>query len=420
MTSLIPAFGAAITAVARETLTKHTGQRKRTRAESAPVSPSEPEPSQRWRPAWTDAGWVLLMFAVSRLMLVAVIVFSRQIIDRGPHVWVSRQDEHGGTLLDILTQWDGNWYRLIAERGYGPPMPEVAAAWFPLYPILVRAVEFIVRDYQVASVLVSNGCLIAAALLLMRLLRLDYDELVSRRAIAFLMFNPVSFFLSCAYTESMFLLLSIGALFAARQGKWLIAALCGMCLSATRAPGLLIGAPLFVEYLMQWQERGGNARAFFRLHLFLLALVPAGLAAYMLHLYVQRGDFFLPLHAQASGWGIALTLPWYSFFWPRGLPTTYIPLQQSIVGAALILTGAGFFLRLRATYLVYAVASILFCLSWGTLEGLPRYVSIVFPIHLVLALLSSRWKWLYEPLLAFSIALLALCTVLFANAYQMT
>ena len=38
----------------------------------------------------------------------------------------------------------------------------------------------------------------------------------------------------------------------------------------------------------------------------------------------------------------------------------------------------------------------------------------------VLALLSSRWKWLYEPLLAFSIALLALCTVLFANAYQMT
>ena len=108
--------------------------------------------------------------------------------------WFRDKTEHGGTLLDILTQWDGVWYRLIAKHGYGPPMPELAAAFFPVYPLLVRAVAFIVRDFQVASLLVSNGCLIAAALLLVRLLRLDYDELVCRRAITFLMFNPVSFF----------------------------------------------------------------------------------------------------------------------------------------------------------------------------------------------------------------------------------
>jgi len=90
------------------------------------------------------------------------------------------------------------------------------------------------------------------------------------------------------------------------------------------------------------------------------------------------------------------------------------------VGSALILTAASFFLRLRATYLVYLAASILFYLAWGTLEALPRHISVLFPLYLVLALISSRWEWLYEPLLAFSIALLALCTVLFANAYQMT
>jgi hypothetical protein len=90
------------------------------------------------------------------------------------------------------------------------------------------------------------------------------------------------------------------------------------------------------------------------------------------------------------------------------------------VGGALVLTGAGFFLRLRATYLVYMAVSVPFYLVWGSLDGLPRYLAIVFPLHLVLALLSVRWKWLYEPLLAFSIALLALCTIIFANAYQMT
>ena len=373
---------------------------------------------QRWRLAWKNAGWVLGLFAVSRFLLVVLIVFSRPIIERGPYVVVSTQNEHGGTLLDILTQWDGNWYRLIAKHGYGPPMPDVAAAFFPVYPLLVHAVAFLVRDLQVASLLVSNGCLIAAALLLVRLLRLDYDELVCRRAIIFLMFNPVSFFLSAAYSESTFLLLSIGARLAARQGKWLGAALCGGCLSATRAPGLIIGAPLFAEYVVQWRTRG--EKPFFRPRLLWLGLLPAGLLIYMLYSYRSRGDLFLPMHAQAGAWGKTLTLPWQTFLSPKNFSPSHIPLYQAIVGAAIILTGAGFYLRLRATYLVYAVIALLFYLAWGSLEGLPRYVSILFPIHLVLALLSSRWKWMYEPLLAFSIALLALCTVLFANAYHMT
>jgi hypothetical protein len=276
-----------------------------------------------------------------------------------------------------------------------------------------------VRDFQVASVLVSNGCLIVAALLLVCLLRLDYDERICRRVILFLMLNPVSFFLSCAYSESTFLLLSIGALLAARQGKWVVAALSGMCLSATRAPGILIGAPLFAEYVLEWRKRGGNARAFFRPHFFLLALVPVGVAAYMFYFQVQRGDFLMPIHAQVRGWGRALVSPWQTFLWPN-FPPSHIPLYQALVGTAITLLGAGFFLRLRATYLVYAVVSILFYLAWGTLEGVPRYISILFPLYVVLALFSTRWKWMYEPLLAFSVALLALCTILFANAYQMT
>jgi hypothetical protein len=126
------------------------------------------------------------------------------------------------------------------------------------------------------------------------------------------------------------------------------------------------------------------------------------------------------MHALDAGWKKNLTLPWETFLWPRHFTASYIPLYQTMVGGAIILTTAGFFLRLRAPYLLYAVVSLLFYLSWGSLDGLPRYVSILFPIHVVLALLSLRWKWIYEPLLAFSIALLALCTVLFANAYQMT
>jgi hypothetical protein len=384
------------------------------------VNPNEPELLPRWRKLWDEVGWVLLTFAISRIIVVMLIWLSRRIVERGPHVEVSVQMEHGGTLRDLLTQWDGFWYRFIAEHGYSSPTPDLAAAFFPVYPLLVRGVAFVVRDLQVASLIVSNGCLLAAALLFIRLLRLDYDDLICRRAVIFLMFNPVSFFLSAAYTESTFLLLSIGALLAARQGKWLVAGLCGACLSATRAPGLVIGAPLFAEYVLQWRERGAELRAFLRPRLLWLALLPAGLVLYMLHLHFLRGDFFLPMHAQVRGWEKTLAFPWQTFLWPNSFPASHVPLYQAIVGGAIILTAAGFFLKIRATYLVYAVVALLFYLAWGSLEGLPRYVSILFPIHIILAMLSFRWPWMYEPLLAFSIALLGLCTVLFANAYQMT
>lgn len=385
-----------------------------------PVNPNEPEHPSRWRLLWDEAGWVLLMFAASRVVVVMLIWLSRYIIERGPHVIVSGQMHHGGTLLDLMTQWDGVWYRVLAKQGYAPPTPEIAAAFFPVYPLLVRGVSFIVPDLQVASLIVSNGCLLAAALLLTRLLRLDYDELVCRRAITFLMFNPVSFFLSSAYTESTFLLLTIGALLAARQGKWLVAGMCGGCLTATRAPGLVIAAPLLAEYVIQWRARGAQLRAFIRPHLFWLALIPAGLALYMYYFYIHRGNFFTPMHAQARGWSKTLTFPWQTFLWPQSFPASHVPLYQVIVGAAILLTAVGFFLKLRATYLVYAVAALLFYLAWSSMEGLPRYVSILFPLHIILAVISCRWKWTYELLLGFSIALLGLCTVLFANAYQIT
>jgi hypothetical protein len=368
---------------------------------------------------WEKAGWVLFMFAVSRLLIIALVFYSRHIVTRGPYVTIPGND-HGGSLLDVMTQWDGVWYRMIAHDGYHAPTATLAPAFFPVYPLIVRVVAFVIHDVQVASLLVSNGCLIAASLLLVRLLRLDYDERICRRAITFLMFNPVSFFLSAAYSESTFLLISIGALFAARRNKWLLASVCGGCLSATRAPGLIIGVPLVAEYALQWRERGAPIRQFVQAKLFWLALVPAGLSVYLFYFYLKRGDFFLPMHAQASGWKKTLTWPWQTFLQPDNFSPSHIPLYQAIVGFALVLTVAGFFLKLRPTYLVYVVAALLFYLAWGSLEGLPRYVSVLFPLHLIMALSSLRWQWLYEPLLAFSVGLLALCTVLFANAYQMT
>jgi hypothetical protein len=234
------------------------------------------------------------------------------------------------------------------------------------------------------------------------------------------MFNPVSFFLSASYPESTFLLLSVGALLAARRGTWLGAGICGAILSATRPTGLMIGVPLLAEHATQWREQGEPLRRLFQSRLLWLGIIPLGIGAYLFYCHATRGDWLLPMHAHAAGWGRRLAWPWQSFLWPQNFQASHIPLYQGIVTAAFILIVAGFFLKLRATYLVYAAASLIFSLVWATLEALPRHLSILFPIYLIMALLSIRWRWLYEPLLALSIALLAYCTVLFANAYWMT
>ena len=57
------------------------------------MTPSDATSSSRWRIMWDKAGWVLFMFAVSRLLIVALTVFSRQIVQRGPYVVVSTQED---------------------------------------------------------------------------------------------------------------------------------------------------------------------------------------------------------------------------------------------------------------------------------------------------------------------------------------
>lgn len=386
------------------------------------ISPAAREANRCIRPRFlsNNALWILSVFVASRLTIVAVTLLSRQMITRGPYVQISGQMEHGGTLLDLFTQSDGVWYRGIAEHGYQPPAHPLAPSFFPFYPILIRIAAFVVRDFQVASLLVSNICFIAAAVLFDRLLRLDYDEAVSRRAITFLMFCPLSFFFSSAYSESTFLFLAVAAIFAARQGRWFLGSICAACLSATRPPGILIGLLLLTEYLVQWRNSGAKFRALLHPRLLYFALIPLGLTAYMFYCHFVFGDFFKPMHAHSAGWAQHLTLPWETFFHPQNFTHAYVALYRTLISAGLVALAVGVILRIRLSYWIYAAASAAFALSWGNMDGVPRYFSVIFPLYLILALSVERWKWTYEPILALSVALLTLCAVLAANAYQMS
>ncbi len=88
--------------------------------------------------------------------------------------------------------------------------------------------------------------------------------------------------------------------------------------------------------------------------------------------------------------------------------------------SSIIVVIAGFFLKVRLSYLVFAIVLTATYLCSSTLEALPRYLSVEFVLFITLGVLSTRVKWAYEPILVASMALLTLCTILFATGFWIT
>ncbi|MEP6955343.1 MAG: mannosyltransferase family protein, partial [Chthoniobacterales bacterium] len=290
---------------------------------------------------------VIVAFVASRLIIFAIMMLSRTIMV--PTAW-----SHPGGLLSVLTQWDGElWYIQIARHGYyissGAHLPH---NFWPFYPILIKLTSFVFRDLRVAAIVVSHVCLLLGALCLNALIRLDYkDPRVSRAALVLFLFSPVSFFFSNAYTESTFFALATGAFLAARKGQWLVACLCGMCLSATRQVGILIALPLFLEFLLQFWTRSarlGGWRGLVTPRVLLLGLIPCGIGMHMLYCYIAFGDAFMFSRA-ARAWGRSFTSPVDTILFLRTYTTFYYILFLSALLVTLAILFSGVLLRIRAT-----------------------------------------------------------------------
>jgi len=70
--------------------------------------------------------------------------------------------------------------------------------------------------------------------------------------------------------------------------------------------------------------------------------------------------------------------------------------------------------RLRPSYAVYAVVSLLFITSWGALTSAPRLGIVIFPLVIALALLGDN-KVFNRAYLFFSTLLAAVAMVIFSQ-----
>ncbi len=339
----------------------------------------------------------------------------------------------GDALAAVAVRWDSLHYLAIARHGYSTVGN---AVFYPLYPILLRALGLILGSDVIAGVAISCASFIVALELLHRLTELELGRGAADAAVLLLCFAPLSFFFSAVYTESVFLALSLGAVYAARRERWALACGLGALATLTRVPGVLLAAPIA---LLFWRA---NRRAPDR-RLAWLLLIPAALAAYPAYLASRGFGLLAPVTQQgAAQHGHRFTGPVSSIVAalqsaasglgaiaggtdPVFSPTIGGPLSPSaesvLLLAVLCLAGwalVACFRRLPLAYSLYAALALVVCVSSPVsrqpLISLDRYALTIFPLWMAAGAALSRRRLLW-PVLGLMGALLAFYSFQFAT-----
>lgn len=353
---------------------------------------------------------VLIDFAATRLAIIVIAELAAVIIGQraGTHV-----QESSHVLLAVWGRWDAVHYLDIATQGYqGTDM-----AFFPLYPLLIRIVGSLAGNHLIAGLLISNASFFFGLLFLYKLLEHEYDRAVARRAIFYVSIFPTAVYFTAVYTESLFFMLTVASFYYMRERLWWIAGIFGFFAALTRVEGIL----LLVPFVMEWSAaREKGPRAIY--DLFAAALIPLGLAFYMAYLWVLRADPLYFSHVQ-SHWNRHLAFPWVSLVNAFDKVThaagAQVVANQSLeIGFTFLMIAvllAGWH-SLRPSYIAYMALSILVPMSTSNLMSMPRFALVLFPMFAILARWGER-PWVNNVIVAFSLPLLGLFTVLFADWY---
>jgi hypothetical protein len=328
---------------------------------------------------------------------------------------------------NLFTAWerfDALWFLRIADAGYR--VGDGSAVFFPLYPIAVRAVSWVLLGHPfAASLLVSNAAFLGALVMTYRLTTMEFDERRARTTVVLIAFFPTSYFFLMPYSESLFLLCAVTAFWAARRGRWLPAGAAGALAALTRSVGLVLAPALAIEALHRRAEGRGRARPG------LLAAAATGLGTfvYLGWWQLRAGNWLAPITEQRN-WEREPWWPWTTLWRATRIALSgtfvgdtggaYWLLDWVIVVPVLLLAGFAAW-RYRPSYAVYLWGGLLIPLTfvfWGRpLISMPRFVLPLFPAFWAAAELAERFRVPRWGLAAVGAAGIGVLSVLTVNWY---
>ena len=330
---------------------------------------------------WLVVAWVLAI----KLLLFVFGAKSFQVLEdqplQGAHPW-----------LEIWNCWDALHYQDLAKFGYHASA--VSISFYPLFPWCVRLIAHLNGDYLADAFIVSGAASVAAAVLLRRVVQLDYSADIAQSAVWFFLIFPTAYFLHIGYSEALFLALALGSVLAARTERWWLAGVLGALSWMTRPVGVVLVPTLAVEALHEcirtkrWQWRW-----------LWIGLIPAGFGVYLLINWHISGDPFAFVQIRKDFFYISLSGPWV------GIGDAIVNLGRApneaemVGGQELFFAALGFvcaifsWIKLRPLYAMWMTSSWLLFVSVTFFQSLPRYSLTMFPIFMLFALLAKNRFW---------------------------
>lgn len=402
---------------------KSTGQPS-ARVRGLVALPWPPRSVQRWFAARGIVTQAAILWALSRLLLALATVAS-----------LLQRHQSLSHFLSSWVQWDAGWYLDIAHAGY---QGMVSAAFFPLYPLTIRAgsILFPFLPLVAVALLVSNAATFVAAIGIGRLAAYEMGgPRLAPLAILVTLAYPLALFLAAPYTEGVFLACAVFALYCARRGQWWRAALCAFLAVLTRSTGVVLLLPLLWEYGAQhkwwhlgaWRNSGWQSRLRPRvlsMGAVVGGAVPLAFAVIMAlnwHLY---GD---PLHFvreegaywHHAGWSLWQTLGAIAFniSHPPASPYFRVLMVVNLLPfAAMLLLTVVCVRRLTPPDVLYMLG-LLYLIISAPVAGRPeviisagRYLVVAFPLFIEVA----RWGESHPRILAAGICVGVVLQAVFA------
>jgi hypothetical protein len=299
-------------------------------------------------------------------------------------------------------------------------------------------------DFYIGGLIVTWAAFVAAMIALHALASLDLPRERAGRAVVLAAVFPFSFFFGAVYSEALFFASVVACFWCFRTKRWLLGGLAGALATATRVNGILMWPALA---WMVWRRYAGRSAAAEgnrgstsderrtwlssdKLRAIAgLAIVPLGIGMYSLYVYRLSGN---PLEwaATIERWGYHPGGSPVAVFWDLGRalalhPYAFLASERlapydslnGLAAFAAIIALPFVWTRLGAAYGLFMAANLWLPLSTGQVEGMGRYVAVMFPLFIWLASVGSERPFTIVAVI-FGM-LYTLCLALFTNIHPL-
>lgn len=327
------------------------------------------------------------------------------------------------SICDLWNVWDVPHYISIAESGYqtiGDALNFLA--FLPALPLLIFLFKLIFQiNYLISGFIVSFTITILLAIMIYKLILLDYPKKTALLAVLMLFIFPTSFFLHIPYSEPLLVLLAVAAFYFVRRKYYWVSFLCIGLATATKLIGLALIPAIFLEILFFDRDNFKNKKILNKLSFLFFGLILSlsGFIAYLLINYFIWGDFLYFSFIQKQNWhqtfspfGQGLVYAYQNLFWRTGFEKIMLGYAQIAAFIFGLLMSIYVLLKVRISYGIFMIIDLFFSYSMSFWMSMPRHILTLFPMYIALALFSENLIFRYFWIII-SITLLMILSVIF-------